>query len=192
MRLSHLTQLALNSLHTWKIAGGTNISEYLFSHTGCHKNSFLGRLQAFLFEPVVVYHSCRTSGLDGSTATEPLLSATRGDPASSSVRRWVATARREEDSDEGNAVHPRLECRWVILREMARRQLKDSAYIRFVGVSFFCSIVHRAQSFVASFFVASLCKSFCTLVYRAQFVHHHCVTALQQKGGARIVRTMRG
>jgi hypothetical protein len=40
MRLSHLTQLALNPLNTWKIAGGTNISEYLFSRTGCLKTRF--------------------------------------------------------------------------------------------------------------------------------------------------------
>src|SRR2546421_12605932 len=60
------------------------------------QNSFLGRLKACLFEPIMVYHSYRTSRLDGSTATEPLLSATRGDPASSSVRRRVETARREE------------------------------------------------------------------------------------------------
>jgi hypothetical protein len=65
------------------------------------QNSFLGRLKACLFEPIVVYHSYRTSGLDGSTATEPLPSATRGDPASSSVRRRVETARREKNSDEG-------------------------------------------------------------------------------------------
>src|ERR1700693_3203563 len=106
--------------------------------------------QACLFAPGVVYLSCRTSGLDGSIARGPLLSATRGDPSSSSVRRRVETARREEHSDEGNAVHPRLECRWVILREMARRQSKDSAYVVFVGVSFLRNIVHRAQSFVAS------------------------------------------
>src|SRR5947209_15913806 len=50
---------------------------------------FLGKLQACHFAPVMVYLLCRTSGLDGSTAARPLLSATRGDPASSSVRRWV-------------------------------------------------------------------------------------------------------
>src|SRR2546426_8296491 len=50
---------------------------------------FFGKLQACQFVPVMVYLSCRTSGLDRSTATEPLLSATRGDPASSFVRRWV-------------------------------------------------------------------------------------------------------
>jgi len=61
---------------------------------------FLGKLQACHFAPVMLYLRCRTRGLDGSTATGPLLSATRGDPASSSVRRWVETARREEDADE--------------------------------------------------------------------------------------------
>ncbi len=45
-----------------------------------------------------------------------------------------------------DAVHPRLECRWVILREMARRQSKDSAYIRFVGISFFVASFRRLNS----------------------------------------------
>ncbi len=42
--------------------------------------------QACLFAPDMVYLCCRTSGLDGSTATGPLLSATRGVPASSRIR----------------------------------------------------------------------------------------------------------
>ena len=120
----------------------------------------------------MVYLSCRTSGLDGSTATGPLLSATRGDPASSSVRRRVETARREELADEGEVVHPRLECRWVILQEMARRQSKDSRYVCFVGVSFLRSIVHRAQSFIASFFVASF---FVASFRRLNSSYHHVV-----------------
>jgi hypothetical protein len=50
-----------------------------------------------------------------------------------------------------DAVHPRLKCRWALFSscKMARRQSKDSTFVRFVDVVFYCSIVHRARFFVA-------------------------------------------
>ncbi len=37
MRLSHGTQLALKALHIWKIACGTNLSDYLYLYPSCSK-----------------------------------------------------------------------------------------------------------------------------------------------------------
>ena len=101
MRLSHSMQFILNALQSWKIACGTNVSAYLFSRIRCHKIRWGKKIELVFSRRSCYTNRCRTSGLDGSTATGPLLSATRGDPASSSVRRWVETARREEDADEG-------------------------------------------------------------------------------------------
>ena len=42
MRLSHGTQLALKALQVWKIACGTNISEYLFLCPFCKKTHSAG------------------------------------------------------------------------------------------------------------------------------------------------------
>ena len=46
-----------------------------------------------------------------------------------------------------DAVHPRLKCRRVISKEMARHQSKDSGCNRFVGVSFLRSVVLSVTSF---------------------------------------------
>ena len=89
MRLSRNRELVMNPLHFWKIACGTNLSDSLYLWPSC-SNTCSQRNSRLVFSRWSWYiYFYRTSGLDGSTARGPLLSATRGDPASSSVRRWV-------------------------------------------------------------------------------------------------------
>ena len=89
MRLSRYRQCILKALHTWKFGCGTNTSEYLFPSISCCKIHLKGNSRLVISRRSWYIFFCRTSGLDRSTATRALLSATRGDPASSSVRRWV-------------------------------------------------------------------------------------------------------
>lgn len=50
MRLSHSMQLALKALQSWKIACGTNLSEYLFLSPSCSKTC-LRRNSRLVFSP---------------------------------------------------------------------------------------------------------------------------------------------